>query len=452
MPRGSAPRVGPRPTQTPSFGNLFAIPILACVFAIIVSPLLEFLTFVQSSQAGAIEAHDENRFFWPMLGLAALAYAAKNFSRFSAISWPPHAIAFLAYLGFAGATVIWAYAPEISFARYVQQVMIVTSIVLPALLADRRADPVHGVFLCFAFAILVNLIVVAQGSQTDVTLGYRGYFATKNQLGGLSAIALLFCLNEVLYPGRRRAFGLVVGTMASSLLVLSNSKTALGFALLAPMLALCALAMRRAMRLSPVLLPLSLVLGYFVLSSVSGFNVGRVSYILYGDPTFTGRQTIWDFASYQISQRPLLGWGYRGFWLVGPDAPSVTEAPGWVRSMPNGHSGYYDTLLELGYIGFSLLLIFLATTLHAMGRVMDRDPKRGWFLLSATFFIIGTNGLESSWMRGFEVLWLVFLIVAVETVRHGEWIRRSPLSQRTHPLSHRSGRLNLPGATARSGG
>ena len=48
------------------------------------------------------------------------------------------------------------------------------------------------------------------------------------------------------------------------------------------------------------------------------------------------------------ARRPLLGWGYQSFWLVGPDAPSIVEAPGWVKMMPNAHNGYYDTMLEIG--------------------------------------------------------------------------------------------------------
>jgi hypothetical protein len=45
--------------------------------------------------------------------------------------------------------------------------------------------------------------------------------------------------------------------------------------------------------------------------------------------------------------RPLLGWGHQSFWLVGPDAPSVVDAPGWVKTMPNAHNGYYDATLEM---------------------------------------------------------------------------------------------------------
>lgn len=55
--------------------------------------------------------------------------------------------------------------------------------------------------------------------------------------------------------------------------------------------------------------------------------------MLYGDSTFTGRTIIWDFANMQIAKKPLLGWGYQSFWLVGPDAPSIVEAPGWVKDM-----------------------------------------------------------------------------------------------------------------------
>ena len=139
---------------------------------------------------------------------------------------------------------------------------------------------------------------------------------------------------------------------------------------------------------------------------------------MYGDSTFTGRTIIWDFAFYMMERRPHLGWGYQSFWLVGIDAPSVVEAPGFVKMMPNAHNGYYDTMLELGNVGYMLLLIFVIATLHAVGRVADRSPRRAWLVLSLALFIIIYNYLESMWMRGFEFLWVVFLIVTVEIGRY----------------------------------
>jgi len=138
--------------------------------------------------------------------------------------------------------------------------------------------------------------------------------------------------------------------------------------------------------------------------------------MLYGDSTFTGRTIIWDFVQSEIAHRPLLGWGYQSFWLV-PDSPSF-GAPGWVKVLTEGHNGYYDTTLQMGYIGYALLAIFIIATLHAIGRVADRDPGRAWLVLSLALFVILSNYLESLWMRGFEFLWVVFLMIAAEIARY----------------------------------
>ena len=82
--------------------------------------------------------------------------------------------------------------------------------------------------------------------------------------------------------------------------------------------------------------------------------------------------------------------------------------------MPDGHNGYVDTKLELGYIGLALLLTFIVTTLHSLGRMADRDPRRAWIGLSLALYVIVYNFLESLWMRGYEFLWLMFVIVAAE--------------------------------------
>ena len=107
--------------------------------------------------------------------------------------------------------------------------------------------------------------------------------------------------------------------------------------------------------------------------------------------------------------------------------------------MPNAHNGYVDTKLELGYVGLALLLVFIVATLHAIGRVADRDPARARLLLSLALFIIVYNFLESLWMRGFEFLWVVFLIVAAETARY--W---GPFPLRTRAPRSRSPGLGGP--------
>src|SRR5262249_41288505 len=75
------------------------------------------------------------------------------------------------------------------------------------------------------------------------------------------------------------------------------------------------------------------------------------------------------------------------------------------------------------------LITFLIATLHAIGRVAQRDPVRAWLLLSIVLFIIIYNFLESLWLRAFDLLWVVFVIVAAEIARH--W-QPFPLTRAAH--------------------
>jgi O-antigen ligase len=156
---------------------------------------------------------------------------------------------------------------------------------------------------------------------------------------------------------------------------------------------------------------------YAALSSIVGDLINRISWHLYGNYTLSGRTIIWDFVNFEIARNPLLGWGYQSFWLVGADAPSIVEAPGWVKTMPSAHNGYLDTMVDMGYVGLCLLVVFILATLHAIGRVADREPARAWLLLTLALFVILTNFLETTWMHGMDMLWLMFVIVAAEASR-----------------------------------
>jgi exopolysaccharide production protein ExoQ len=404
-------------SSTPMIDTCAIVPILACAYAAIIGPLLSFSSGpvdIQRAEPGLPQ-----RIFWPVIAAVSVVLAVRRYSRLGRLTLPPHIIFLFAYVAFAGASVLWAFRPEISFIRFLQQVMVLTSIVLPGMLAVRTADMMRGLFLCFAFAAFLNLFFVL-GNPPSIVEGYGGhpgYFLGKNYLGEFSAAAFLLSLHEILHHGLRRALGIIVFIVTASLLFLSNSKTAFALALFVPLLAGLTLIVRKKMRISPAIFLLSIAVCCVALSNLSGFNMYRLSYILYGDSSLTGRTVIWDFASWEIDRRPLFGWGYQSFWLVGPDAPSIVDAPRWVKTMPNAHNGYYDTMLELGYVGLILLVTFITATLHAIGRLVDLDFRRAWLMLSLALFIIIYNFLESQWMRGFEFLWVVFAIVAADLAR-----------------------------------
>ena len=351
------------------------VPAVACVYAIIVFPIM-ISTCNMNDMECLSSAGPVSKAFWPFLFLVALALIVPNRAR---LKLPTHVLCLVACLALAGASVTWAFRPELSSIRYLQQIMVVTAIVLPALMADRRVDLMRVLFVCFAIATTINCFYLLGPPRVFAKVaitGYTGYFQGKNYMGGFAAVAFLLSVHELLHPGRRRVFGAVISALALVLLALSNSKTALGLVVIAPALAAAAVVARKTMRLSPAIIPVAIVAVYIIAATFIGLNVYRISSILYGDSTFTGRRLIWEFAQFEIARRPLLGWGYQSFWLVGPDAPSVVEAPAWVKSMPNAHNGYLDATLEMGYVGLALLVAFLLATLHAAGRLVDRDPAR----------------------------------------------------------------------------
>jgi len=101
-----------------------------------------------------------------------------------------------------------------------------------------------------------------------------------------------------------------------------------------------------------------------------------------------------------------------------PGSPAIADAPGWIKTMPNSHHGYYDRMLNMGYLGLALLIVFIIATLHAMGRVADRAPARAWLVLTLALYVIVYNSLEVTWVHGFKFEWLVFLILAAEIGRY----------------------------------
>jgi exopolysaccharide production protein ExoQ len=407
------------------------IPVLAFAYSAIIQPLIYFYFPPAPGLQGLLESRIENRFFWPAAAAIAVALAARSLSRGSRLTLPPNIIGLLLYLGFAGASVAWAFNPGLSFIRFTQEAMVLTAIVLPALLAAPSADILRGVFLCFAFGVILNVILIpggyatfAQYGPTLVDIGYQGYFSDKNLLGEFSAAALLLSIHELLYSGHRRALGIVIAVAAVVLIFMSSSKTGLGLALIAPCLAGLTLMIARTARIPLALVLASMVLLFIAITHLTGFSTERIAYMLTGDSSFTGRTTIWNFAESEFPRSPFVGWGYQSFWFAGPGAPSILDAPGWVKFMPNSHNGYYDAILELGFAGLALLVIYLMTTLHVIGRVAEFNLRRAWLLLTVALFIMIYNFLETLWLRAFDLLWVVFVIVAVEAARY--WHRASP--------------------------
>jgi exopolysaccharide production protein ExoQ len=384
------------------------LPILAFVYVAMAGPLITFLS------SGRTEASTEsnlvNEVIWVVMAACAIGLAMSKQSRLSGLTWPPHFLWLFICLAFAGASILWAFKPLTTFIRFMQQVMIVSSVVLPAMLMPRGADLLRPLFICFMLGSILNALIGDHTIADGIDIGYSGFLAGKNALGQFAGLGFLLALYEMRQRGFRRALGVAGAALTAGLLFYSGSKTSTAFAFLAPLLATAMLTLRKSTRISSVVV-------LSVLTTLCVHFRDSLAWYVFHDITFTGRTAIWEFVGYEIDRHPLLGWGYQSFWLVGPDGPSVIDGPGWVKGMPHAHNGYLDTILQLGPAGLACLVMLIVMTVRAIERFASRAPARAWVLLSMVTFIIFNNFLESSWMHNTDFVWVVFLIIVADVGR-----------------------------------
>jgi exopolysaccharide production protein ExoQ len=433
----------------PTFDKCLIAPFLVYAYCLIIAPML---MFEFPGAEGALSDRVENKLFWPFVTAISIGcLALRNRPR---LVWPPHILWFAAYISLAGASILWSFKPAISFSRFDAEMMMLISVILPSMLGTRTTDMMRGVFFCFVFGSILNAVLILGGYSTEsmadnVKIGYPGYFTFKGELGEFAAFAFLVSLYEILHRGWRRALGLIIVVTSVYLVVVSESKGSLGCAVLAAILATLVMFVGRKTGVSLAIVVLPLPICYYALSQILGNLINRISWYVYGNYTLSGRIFIWDLINFEIAKKPFLGWGYRSIWIVGPDSPVLADGAGWIRNMPSAHNGYLDTILDTGHIGLVLFLVFIFTTLHAIGRMAGRDTSRAWLLLSIAFFVILVNFLESSWMRGGDALWLMFVVVVAEAGRY--WrpfhrglgaaglVLRRPAIARRRPVLARAG-------------
>lgn len=431
-----------RPSPPTLTSKAFAIiPFVLFSWYLIFRPLLTYISkpataaHESASSLGVTTADWENRMFLFTILAVMLLLALANRSRldFSRLLAPP-ILSLAVFMLFAGGSVTWAFKPEISFNRYCLEMMVLTPLILPFAMVSPARDTVRSIYWCYVLAIFISVVVVLNQkpilTPDGIVFGYFGYFGFKQYLGQCASVAILLSFYEMLRPGWRRYLSILVAIGSIFLVFASESKGSLVFMLVSPVIAGIALFISGKLRISAFLVLLAIPLIYFAASMVASSNLtGRISYMLYGDSTLTGRTVIWDFINWQISQRPWLGWGFHSFWLAGNDSPSITQAPEWVRHMTGSHSGYLDVKLETGRIGYVLFLIFISATLYSIERVRRQDPLRAWILLSLALYVTITNLIETLWLSTNDPMWFLFVLVAAETTRYSSVAKRAPVAR-----------------------
>ncbi|KQP68876.1 O-antigen ligase family protein [Methylobacterium sp. Leaf112] len=350
------------------------------------------------------------------------------FARGAAALRPLASLPILLMLAWLAVSTVLSIEPLVS-ARRLVSLVIVTAAAVSLLVAARDARQFATVLGATVLGIVgisyLGLVLVPERAmhtafdliEPEHAGSWRGVYAHKNAAGAAMGA---FVFVGLFWAGTgQRILGFLLAGAAALFLVFTNAKTSV--AITPAVLALTwfctwsgATVWRRLVLLAPLALLLTVTVGSVLVPEI-GALVARLA----GDPTFTGRTEIWEFAADNIARRPIAGYGYGAFWesvFYGGGADAAT----WVNRATDAHNGYLNTALESGLVGLALTLWWLVwapvSDLQARAGGRSIDPLTMLFL-RLWLFIILVAVFESVFYQATNGLYFL-LVVSVLGLRY----------------------------------
>lgn len=132
------------------------------------------------------------------------------------------------------------------------------------------------------------------------------------------------------------------------------------------------------------------------------------------DITLTGRTDIWAAVIEKIRERPLLGYGYSGFWLgENSESVDVLQNIEW-EGAPNAHNGLLDLWIDLGFLGVSVFLLgFLMSYIRGLRWLrLTKSVEALWVLEFLPFMLIDSQD-ASNILGQNDIFWALYVAVVL---------------------------------------
>ncbi len=326
--------------------------------------------------------------------------------------------ALIVLVGIALLSVLWSAAPEVTLRR---GVALVGTTLFGTYLATRYAPEQQLRLLAWALgtaaalSLVVSLALPQYGVHSDgFAEGWRGVFVHKNTLGRLMVLStMLFLLLALSVHKYRWAMWGGLG-LSASLLLLSNSKTALVvLSILLILLPFCGTLRWRYTLMMPSLI-VAVVLGGGVAVWLFG-TTETVLDALGKDVTLTGRSGIWSAVLEKIWDYPWLGHGYGAFWLGWEGQSSYV----WVATSfqpSHAHNGFLDLWLDLGLLGIlAFSAVFVLAFVQSMTFVRLTPTALGFWPILYMAFMLLYNTTESTILVQNNLSWVLFVAAVLST-------------------------------------
>ena len=339
-------------------------------------------------------------------------------------------------IGIALLSVFWSDAPTATLRR---SLVLINSTAFGVYFAARYSlkEQLRLLGWTFGIAAVLSLILIGGFPQYGVMgMGgdlvgerqesihqgaWRGIYVHKNILGSTMALSTLvfFLLAK---SSRRYRWVAWAGVSLSVVLLLgSTSRLALGILLLAIaawliyqiLRWLYTSELRQRYPNLPNFVTVGLLVSVLVIGLIASFNLETILNATGRSITLSGRTRLWLALLGTIWERPWLGYGYGGFWLVSDASEGIRQIFGeWAA---HGHNGFLDLWLDLGLVGLSVFIYsFLTVCLQALMLLYERRTAVSVWPLVYLVFLFFTNITESALFNPqASAFWLLHVAIAL---------------------------------------
>jgi exopolysaccharide production protein ExoQ len=292
----------------------------------------------------------------------------------------------------------------------------------------------------FVYVALPTLAIRAS-AEGGGQFNFFGIYTNKQMCGRIMAFSLITLLMYFrIYATRRWLTALgILG--AIFLLLLARSSTHTISAILTILIFPVHQIIKQGSKLRAILLFTALLI-----SAVSvSFMVANWEYIVVSlgkGVTLNGRTPIWDLAIEQLMKRPLLGYGYAGFW--GSDAGwwvfskvpwAVGENPLEIVDSKNftAHNAVLDLALQVGLLGIAILLFNLVLVLYRAISLISKTHslESFWMLQVILFQIIGSCFEPPIYLASNNIHWIIYVAMAYSSAL---LLRRIRHNRQVYPI------------------
>jgi len=370
------------------------------------------LTASPTASANDDGANWINQAVWLSLAASAIVVALMNPSRVLASPIIKSHVFLLALTGWFTLSAVWSLSPEATIRRVGLQVIIMITVAICVVLVREARIIFNDILRLLVLVVVINWLALVLLPPTPI--GHAGIYLSKNNFGTFAALMVLLGVSR-LGAGSvvMRLMALFVTASGFVFLAVSAAKTSIGLALLVPALSISVLMFplfrTRTAVLTALLGFISLIL---VVAIMSSFNLTTddLFTILFGDPTFTGRTSIWAFVWSYIESRPWLGYGFGGFWSIGTAAPVMQTGLWWMKDVINqSHNLYLDLLVQGGCVALVLFLAHIVMLIAHSSRLSDWHWSDKLSVASILFYSLIYNLMDTTLFRSFNIDWIYFL-------------------------------------------